>query len=240
MGYYNPAPSPDEFYHHGILGMRWGVRRYQPYPSGQRVEGGKEIGEAAKLRENRENDRAGYRAAKSEFRDVRRQLAVSTKRVTTAAEEDSRRRQQVLNAEEDLDKTASKIVMPWNRAKKEKEVEAALYALERLSKFQENSRVKYETEKQIFDDLNSRLEKASREIADKYGETRLTRLKPKDISLGEEYVLSTFKTGINTTNLPLIGQWVSGKYNSKWDRELARMRMESHVSERLEKDYKRK
>lgn len=32
--------------HHGILGQRWGVRRFQPYPKGHK--GGKEIGKAAK------------------------------------------------------------------------------------------------------------------------------------------------------------------------------------------------
>lgn len=43
--------NSDVLMHHGVKGMHWGIRRYEPYPSGHK--GGKEVGEAAKSKKRK-------------------------------------------------------------------------------------------------------------------------------------------------------------------------------------------
>lgn len=75
--------TDDYLEHHGILGMHWGIRRFQPYPEGHK--GGKEIGQAAKPRKRKLSKEAKERQRmRSETADLKAQTMLDEARAEAA------------------------------------------------------------------------------------------------------------------------------------------------------------
>lgn len=124
---YTRSLRPDELLHYDVLGMKWGVRRYQPYAQGEKVQGGIEIGEAKKLTKqldklDRKDAKTTHKALKSSAEIFQRTNDVMRKTEKYNAKQTVRNAKKLDKAKNKLDEAknkGSKIIEEHNISSKE-------------------------------------------------------------------------------------------------------------------------
>lgn len=71
----------DELYHHGIIGMHWGIRRYQPYPKSYKGDG-KYLGDKKQQKQAYREERAKVKEYNDQLRKDRTDVFEKAKDVT--------------------------------------------------------------------------------------------------------------------------------------------------------------
>lgn len=209
--------------------MKWGVRRYQPYPKGERVKGGKEIGEATKVQQ---------RSDTRSLRKTRRELTATTRNSKSRAKDVKAAAKEVKKAEKGYEKAQTRIALPWGQKKKRARIAEAEKNLDTKRASYERTLQKQAQAEDLRTSTRDKLAKQANDYVQKYGSTKIADLKPSQVKLGKNLVVDSFKTGVNWANAPIVGQVVTGKYVSRMEKSRKAEETERRVKKRREQyDY---
>ena len=197
--HYNYMSSYDELYHHGIKGMRWGVRRFQ-----------NEDGTLTAQGRQRYKD---YRSDQSTRRSLTRHVAADKKNLKARGEAMNEVTKNYNDAQEQMRKASSKVFI--SKKKRQELVDEAAANLTKAGEELEKRRADLNRAELIYNKDAEALFKHVDDMTKKYGSENVKSLDTKKVKLGEYYSIDAIKTGVTVADIPLVGRWYSGNYTSK-------------------------
>lgn len=163
----------NELQHHGIQGQKWGIRRFQPYPSGQRVKGGREVGAATKVQQ-------------------RTRTSIAESRAMQAKSDADRYRKAVTNAKNKAQQKAEKKIAKINRR-----TEAKLQEVDKhTSGYQKALDKKAEKRQQQYENLID-----NKIINEKTGYDKIKSTTSKAQAISDKYTIMKGKMNPNSTSI---------------------------------------
>ena len=197
--HYNYMSSYDELYHHGIKGMRWGVRRFQ-----------NEDGTLTAQGRQRYKD---YRSDQSTRRSLTRHVAADKKNLKARGEAMNEVTKNYNDAQEQMRKASSKVFI--SKKKRQELMDQAAANLTKAGEELEKRRADLNRAERIYNKDAEALFKHVDDMTKKYGSENVKSLDTKKVKLGEYYSIDAIKTGVTVADMPLVGRWYSGNYTSK-------------------------
>lgn len=179
--------------HHGVMGMKWGIRRYQPYPSDYSGSG-KYVGPKGSIQSANP-----YKAERSH----KRRLAAATRNLKTAAKELAPAKEAYDKAYKEYNRTMNKHYFSKTKEEAERGNAKARYdrASRELMPYVEDLQVYAK----VYNSFAKDYEKFVNRVHREYGNVSIEQMDTKKLSLGKDLAMSIYDTGLTIANLPIIG-----------------------------------
>ena len=191
----------NELYHSGVIGMKWGVRRYQNL-DGSLTPDGRERYSKGPSKEERK-----------ELKTLRRHLSAGAKNLKTKAKTYEYSDNAVTSAQKRLDKETNRFTL--RRKKKQQRVNDLLTEMQSMQENRNNAADEFRRASRIYSQDAKRYKKLTASIIKKYGDTSIKAVETKTFNSGKKYVMELVKTGPTVANVPLIGDLYTRNYISK-------------------------